>query len=194
MVEKPEEYQYSSYKSFISNGTGDISYQDSILSIISKDGDEARKKYKAFVENAIGKDQDNPFTKVYGGVILGGKEFIKEILKMIKDEQLRDKEISHRRALNAVGMEDIIEAISDYFQMPKEQILGDDSDERKKIALYMIKKHTGATNRQIGEYFQGLSYSAVAKIHQRFSERLNKDSRLKRVAEKIENQLSYVKV
>ncbi len=42
----------------------------------------------------------------------------------------------------------------------------------------MIKKHTGVTNRQIGEYFQGLSYSAVAKIYQRFTGKLQGDSRL----------------
>ena len=53
-----------------------------------------------------------------------------------------------------------------------------------------VKKHTCLTNRQIGEQFGNISYSAVAKAYWRFSERLKKDKMLRK---KITEIMSYVK-
>lgn len=194
IVEKPEEYEQSSYKSFISKRAGDISHQELILSMISKEEGEARKKYKVFVDNGVGKELENPFKKVHGGIILGGAQFIKEILKKVEGEHLRDKEIANRRKLKAHRIEDILKAAGEYYGVSKDTEFGNDSGDKRKVVIYMMKKHTGATNRQIGEYFGGLSYSAVAKIYERFARRLKEDARLRRVVEKIERQLSYVKV
>ena len=55
-----------------------------------------------------------------------------------------------------------------------------------------MKAHTEMTNREVGEYFEGLSYSAVAKIRERFSGKLAKDRALKRRVEKIERYISNV--
>lgn len=189
IVEKPEEYEQSSYKSYITKAEGDISDQELILSMISKDKGEARKKYKVFVDNAIGKELKNPFKDVYGGIILGGVQFIKETLKKIEKGQLADKEIANRREIKAVMMEDILETAKDYYGISKDGEFVKDTGDGRKVVIYMIKKHTGATNRQIGEYFGGLSYSAVAKIYDRFKRRLKKDKRLRRKVEKIEKDV-----
>jgi chromosomal replication initiation ATPase DnaA len=136
------------------------------------------------VDNGIGKELENPFKNVYGGIILGGVQFIKEILKKIEGEHLRDEEIANRREIKAVMIEDILEAARDYYGVSKDTEFGKDSADRRKVVIYMIKKHTGATNRQIGEYFSSLSYSAVAKIYERFKKRLKEDTRLRREVEK----------
>ena len=38
-----------------------------------------------------------------------------------------------------------------------------------KFAIYLMKKLTGMSNKQIGHLFGGLGYSAVSKVYQRFS-------------------------
>ena len=60
----------------------------------------------------------------------------------------------------------------------------------RDIAIYLLKKHTCLTNRQIGEQFGNISYSAVAKAYWRFSERLKKDKMLRK---KISEIMPYVK-
>ena len=45
------------------------------------------------------------------------------------------------------------------------------------------------TNRQIGDMFGGLSYSAVSKANERFSAKVKKSKTLKRTVDKM----SYVK-
>lgn len=194
VVEKPEEYEQSSYKSYIKKAEGDISKKELIFSMISEDEGEARKKYRIFVESGIGKEVENPFKDVYGGIILGGVKFIKETLKKIERGQLGDEEVSNRRKIKAVKVEEILEAAKDYYGMSRGSEFGKETGDRRKIVIYMIKKHTGATNRQIGEYFGGLSYSAVAKIYDRFKRRLKEDRRLRRGVDKIARDMSNVKV
>jgi putative transposase len=189
IVEKPEDYEQSSYRAYITKAEGDISNQELILSMISKDKGEARKEYKAFVDNATGKELKNPLKEAYGGIILGGVQFIKETLKKVERGKLRDEEIANRRKIKAVMMQDILEVAKDYYGISEDMEISKDTGERRKVLIYMIKKHTGATNREIGEYFGGLSYSAVAKINDRFKRRLREDKGLRREVEKIEKSV-----
>jgi chromosomal replication initiation ATPase DnaA len=62
--------------------------------------------------------------------------------------------------------------------------------EYRDMAIFLMKKSTGLTNRQIGSLFGNLSYSGVAKANQRFSEKTKRDNGLKR---KIEQIMSNVK-
>jgi hypothetical protein len=49
------------------------------------------------------------------------------------------------------------------------------------------------TDRQIGELFGKLSYSAAAKVRERFSEQLSTDGSLRRIVRKITATISQVK-
>jgi len=62
---------------------------------------------------------------------------------------------------------DILMALCGYFDIPREQLLEKNSGHRK-LVIYLLKGHTALTNRQIGQMFGGLTYSAVSKIYQRF--------------------------
>ena len=73
---------------------------------------------------------------------------------------------------------------------------GKDAQKRyreRKIAVYLMKRHAGAKNEQIGELFGGISYSGVTKINKRFSREVDENSKLKKTVEKIEKELSNVK-
>ena len=101
IVENPEAYSFSSYRSYVSKKGEDIVYRDMILGMICEDGREARGRYRAFVERGIGGDQENPLKEVYGGSILGAKGFIKDALARLKDGIMDAEEISYRRQLRA---------------------------------------------------------------------------------------------
>ncbi len=194
IVEKPEDYFYSSYKSYISGNKKDMVTQNLILGMISKHKRDARKRYRTFVESAIGGEMDNPLEKVYGGMILGRESFIKEILGRLRREDWQKEEVSYRRAMEAaLGIEDILDTVCKDFKVSREEILKNESGETRKATIYLIKKHTGATNRQIGELFGGISYSAVAKVYQRFSRQMEEDRRLKRKIDRIDRKMSHVK-
>lgn len=193
ITEKPEDYPYSSYKVYISGGKVDIISEDFILSMLSKEKGEARKKYKAFTEIAIGAEIEDPTKKVYGGMILGGREFIKETLKRLKKNYLQKEEISHRKALKSTKeIGDILDEACEHFKISKEDALKDKRGDIRKMAIYLMKEHTGAKNSQIGELMGNVSYSAVAKTYQRLRKKIEKDTGLRRRINKIEAKLSFV--
>jgi chromosomal replication initiation ATPase DnaA len=64
----------------------------------------------------------------------------------------------------------------------------------RKVGIYLLKKHTGMTNREIGELFGTPSYSAVAKTCERFSEQVSKDSSLRGTVEQITTTMSHVRL
>ena len=61
-----------------------------------------------------------------------------------------------------------VNAVSDFFGVDNKEVLND-RKEYRNICIYIMKKYTGMTNSQIGQIFNGLTFSAVAKVYQRMS-------------------------
>ncbi len=194
MIEKPEDYEMSSYKAYITDEKEKRLTKDLILGLISSHKGEAKKKYRLFVESSIGKKLENPLDNVYGGIILGGTRFIKETLRKIKKEYLEKEGITRRRALrSAYDKEEIIETTASHFKIKKEDIADRKYSEQRKIAIYLMKDMTGASNREIGNLFGGMSYSAVAKSYERFGKEISRSRKLKRELNRLKRKLSNVK-
>ena len=194
MVGKPEEYAYSSYNSYITGKPEKIVTTDLILGMLSRQRKEAQKEYRDYVERGIGEELKNPLDDAYGGIILGGERFIKGVLRTIKEGYTERAEVSHRKALrNGMGMEEIIGGVCRYFKISREAVVKRQRGDIKNIAIYLVKRHTGATNNEIGALFGGVSYSAVSKTYQRMLERLQTDRNLRKIIDKAESSMSNVK-
>ena len=193
LVAKPEDYSYSSYRCYISGKKEEIISRDLILTMMSKNYEDAPRCYKEFVEQGIGVKLESPLKNVCGGVILGGQPFIKGALSRLEETVLQQEDISDRRQLQtALRSEDVIGAISDYFQVARDALF-ENNDEYRNLAIYLMKRYTGMTNRQIGRLFGQVSYSAVAKAHQRFSMKLAQDRSLQKKIREITASMSHVK-
>ncbi len=193
MVVKPKDYVHSSYRSYVSRNREEIVHRDLILEMISKDGYYASRRYRDFVEKAIGQGLENPLKDVYGGMILGAQNFVKQVLAKLKGDTFKREEISYRRELQtARSSDDVIDSIAEYFSVSRDELFGN-KGEYRNIAIYLIKKYTGLTNRQIGQLFGYISYSAVGKAYQRFSTKLAKDKLLRKMVEEIMTKMSHVK-
>jgi len=190
IVTKPEDYVHSSYRSFVTRSKEDIVHCDLILEMVSQRGKGGAKRYRDYVEEAIGRNLEDPLKGVYGGTILGRLSFIKESLRRLGDGILQKEEISYRRELQAgYESEEVIESICDYFRVSRDDVLKDRAEWRN-MAIYLMKKFTGITNGQIGQLFGDLSYSAVAKAYQRFSINLRRDKKLRKKVDTVRAKLS----
>jgi REP element-mobilizing transposase RayT len=190
---KPEDYPYTSYRSYISKAEDSIVYRDLILGMISKDRKRAPIRYRAFVEGTTRKDFENPLKDVYGGMILGSPGFIKQVLRQLKDRIVHREDISHGRELQTVASsDDILMGLCEYFGVSRADVFGKRNN-YKRMAIYLLKRNTGLTNRQIGQMFGDMSYSAVTKAYQRFSAELKKNRRLRKDLQEILAVLSKVK-
>jgi putative transposase len=193
IVERPEDYCQSSYRSYVKTPKEAIVTTDLILGMVSEDGKTARTAYREYVEKRVDEGSRNPLEDVYGGVILGSRGFIKQALGTLKGATLDREEIACRRELRKFEIEAVIEALCSYFKVPGDR-LAEGGKELRDMAIYLLKRHTSAMNRQIGDLFEGLTYSGVSKANQRFSVRLSGDRSLRKAVEKITESLSNVKV
>jgi REP-associated tyrosine transposase len=80
IVESPEEYRQSSYRTYVTGKKDAMVTTDLLLGMVAGDGKIARKAYRKFVEAGMGEGVRNSFADVYGGVILGSLGFIKQAL------------------------------------------------------------------------------------------------------------------
>jgi REP element-mobilizing transposase RayT len=192
-VERPQDYIHSSYSSFINKKGESIVYRDQIWNMVSNKIHKAPSVYRSFVENGIIEELENPLKDVYGGLFLGSKTFIKKAIDTLTENKLNNTETSNRKALQtSITPEYVLEIISSYLDVHLDE-LAQVKGESRNIAVYILKSHTEMTNIEIGELFGGLSYSAVAKIKQRFSEKLLKDRSLRKKVEKLNQNMSNVK-
>ena len=193
MVEKPQDYIYSSYKSYIEVKEDSIVNRELILSMISKKRKEAFSKYRAFVEGVKIDELENPLRDIYGGFILGSKSFIKQTLDLLDDIRLDNRDISHRKMLrNTIEPEDVIKNVSKYLSVPVHDLFKM-KGEIRGILVYMLKTNTDMTNTEIGKLFDGLSYSAVSQIKKRFSDGPLKKRSTKNKIKEMQKMLVNVK-
>jgi putative transposase len=194
MSQKPEDYPYSSYRAMVSDTEENLVSTGTIHGMIANNKKDARKRYRVFVESALSEELENPIGKVYGGIILGGEGFIKEILNKVKGDRLASEEISDRKALRAsAGSEEIVTALCDHFGISREEITDKNWSEARKAGVYLMKKYSGASNKEIGEVLGGMSYSAVTKAFQRFKKELKNNRQLQNKIKGMENKLSTFK-
>lgn len=190
IVEKPEDYRHSSYKAYIAKSESTLITDHLVLGMLKNHDSNAKNEYRAFVENAIGIELDNPAINIYGGMILGRPGFIKETLKIIKEEYYRREEVSHRKELRAVyGIKEVLEAVSNYYAGLRKTEGEIKLSEPRDIAIYLMKERTGAINREIGDVFGGLSYSAVSKVYQKMKIDMKRNRKMKRKVTEIEISL-----
>ena len=192
IVGRPEDYHQSSYRSYLKNRKESIVTTDLILGMVSDDGKATRRAYREYVEKGMEEESRNPLENVYGGVILGGRDFIKQALGTLREDALDQEEIARRRELSKFEMEDVIDAVCSYFRVPADR-LAEGSKDLRDTAIYLLKRHTSVMNREIGELFDGLSYSGVSKANQRLTVRMTGDRSLRKAIEEIIASMSNVK-
>ena len=192
IAERPEDYPYSSYKTYISAQGEALVTRSTILEMFTTKEAEARKRYKTFVEAALGEEVESPMKKVYGGMILGGERFIKDVLGKIEEGQLEKEAVSHRKTLRApYGAEEVQQAVCKHYGISRGEVTSAAAGEVIKICLYLMKKHTTAHTREIGDLLN-MRYAAAAKMYQRFAKELAEDEHLREVVVGLGKRLSYV--
>lgn len=192
MVERPEDYPYSSYPVYVSGSDDGLVSSAEILKVFGDQPATARTKYRAFVEIGLQDEIESPLTKVYGGSFLGSEDFAKDVLGNLPEESLDDEDIANRKSLRPSVQADVLMAqLADYLQVPIEMV----TKERKlsKVTVYLLKKHSDATNKQIGEMLSHRSFSTASKTYGRFIKEMEQDQKLKREVKAIEQALSLVK-
>ncbi len=194
LVRKPERYPHSSYRSYTSSVVDDWVCRDFLLGMMADEATTASRRYAEFVQEGMRTTLEDPLLRVHAGLILGGEDFIRETLERVGERVWQTEEVSQRRALRtSVTVEAVLQAVVAAYGVSRQDLRADKRCEARKAAIYLLKRNTGMTNREMGQLFGGISYSAVAKVHGRINAQLEANDALRERIRQLEQQLSKVK-
>ena len=185
LVQKPEEYQFSSYASY--TGKSKIPVYLNIKWLLSQYANSKNKAIKEFKKHTFEFDGEEwePEREVFKSLILGSSNFIKEIQENYLQGK-KSKEIPKLKAVQITLSPDIIES--------KVSSLGYENSLKTKLIVYALKKYSPLTLKEIGEKMGNLHYSAISQIYIRLIAKSNKDKILKQAINKIDDLYKMSKI
>jgi len=181
ITERPEDYPHSSYSSYLTPEEDSLICRKEVLALLTDNQEDGGRKYREYVASAHGEETASPMNKLYGGAVLGGEHFVRGVLQKLPIDQLASDEVSYRKVLRSEVMaEEIVQRVCSEQGCAPADLVKAENRYLRDMVVYLIKHQTATPNREIGEMFGGLSYSAIAKICQRFKGKLEGDQALSR--------------
>ncbi len=78
LVKEPQEYRWSSYNSYLTEAK-DLIDTDRVLRVFSERVSHARRRYRDFIQEAIGEGRNEKFYRAIGQQVLGSDKFLEEV-------------------------------------------------------------------------------------------------------------------
>ena len=167
LVNRPEDYPWSSMKFFLGEKPPRFLDRDLLLSQF-----ETPEAYRSFVIERIA-DAGDPFKEAVGGIFLGNEDFVARFKAKIVRARQDVKEISRERELLRIHPEKV------------EAFL---AGEEEALRIYGLWKWAKMRQTEIGERL-GKSRSAICHSLRRFENHLLQDSRLRKKLEDFVREL-----
>jgi putative transposase len=189
IVDNPKLYEWSSYPAYVGKKKEKRWMEYSwVLSKFGSDKSAARRNYRKYVEEGIEGKIETPMNDLYAQVILGGDRFREKVKDMLKRQKLSDEIVEKERFTDKKAPEKIIKEVAQTFDITEGEVLTrGKKEEGRKVAVYLIQRYSGLSNKEIGKIFGRIHYSSISKISMRLKEQMAKDKDLYRRVKRIES-------
>jgi putative transposase len=184
MVRDPLLYPWSSFKDYAGERKGwDWVKTEWILGQINGNEKRARKGYRKFIGEALGRPVKDPLEQVVSSAILGSEEFVDWVREKWVEKRAYHRDIPSLRQLSKWPELSLI-------QKEAEGLFGKKGDESRRVALYLSHRLSGRSLGEIGRHFGGIGPSAVSQNTWRLEERLKGDPELLEKVNRLKRILS----
>jgi REP-associated tyrosine transposase len=175
MVKGPGDWKWSSYRATAGLEKGEPWLTtDWLLGQFGKSSQQARKGYRAFVADGIGK-KESPWEELYSRIYLGGEKFLDKVHEVGRKHRNLDVPKYQKQVVKAAPKA-ILEKVARVYGEKPEEILksGRRRRESRDAAIYLLKRESGLSLKEIGKKM-GVGFSAVGNQWSRIKVRLTKD-------------------
>lgn len=188
IVKDPEAYLWSSFQCY--SGKSKTPHFLYIIDILKKF--KTKRDYQKYVMNLLRDEKEIGNEEVYGvNSILGSTGFIRRVLKDVVKHDLRDRETREVKEFRRLRLEDLMEIIMREFRISENQIKSrKKGNPYRKLFIYMIRKHTGMTLREIGELME-MDYGAVSELARYFGKEIEKNKEMKKKVERLNKEIRH---
>ena len=184
IAKNPAEYPWSSYKYFVSNTTPPRWLNTAfILSMFDKVTSKARKPYKEFVLDAIGKEKKIIEQNTIKGFILGNDDFAENIINafVIGEQDSEIPIINELKRRKEPSLEQIKTLV--------EENIKNDRRLQRRVSLYLSRKHTQKTLNDIAVFYSKIKDTGVSQAFRRTENARGEGKALEGLLVKLEKKL-----
>ena len=191
LAEKPDQYQWSSHKGYISNAKKwDWLYCQFVLNMLTPHKNQQIRKYKQFMAEDISEEINRVFDNKYLPSMLGSEKFV----QWVKNKFFRQKrhmEVPDSKAL-APDTETIIEAVCKFYEIGRDKLFAikrGTENEPRHVAIYLIRTIRADPLLKIGALFNLKKHSSVSSAVVCIKTRLEKDRKFRKRFHRINNMI-----
>jgi putative transposase len=192
LVKRLEDYSWSSHKAYISKGNeGNWLHKDFVLSMLEENKSKRRQSYIDFMKQ----EESETLRVLYGKkklpLLLGAKDFIDDIKQKYYDKTII-KEMPQVKEL-FLDKSRIEKAVCRFYQIKVDDLLQSrrgNYNEARNVAIYLLRKHTGASLTDISSSFGMNSYSSVSSAIMRIKQVMAGDKKLRQRITAVEKLLT----
>ena len=192
MVQRPEDYSWSSYRYYLRSGDApDWLDWQSVLAEIGKAPGRARGVYRRFVEEGLQVQVASPLEAVVGRVLLGSAEWIEKMRHVLGSVE-PDPNVAERKHLAwRPSPEQIEAAVAEEFGVESSQLFAKRirNHEARVAAIYLIRKLTDVSAKQLGQRYGDVSQAAISKAVQRAELRRDEQHHWEQRLSRLEHSL-----
>lgn len=182
ILEDPIQYPWSSFSSYCSKkNKWDWLQRDFIFGQVSKTLGKAIRGYRDYVQRGMTEKLEDPLKKAVASTVIGSEEFT-EWVREKWIEQRVDREVP---ALRAMGKRPDIS----FIKGACEKVFKKNSLESRRMALYLSHRISGLSLKEVGEYFDGISISAVSQNSLRQEKRFKEKPELLKAMTKLKETI-----
>ncbi|MDD4869902.1 MAG: transposase [Kiritimatiellae bacterium] len=186
-LEKLRQYRWSSYGAY----TGYTSKPGWLHTEVILGRCGGKNRYRKYVQEHITRGADpEVFECLKGRLAIGSRGFVEGAKKLVKKVTKEQPDRKAMRDLVEFGM--IMEIVEKEKNEKWEEFRDRHADCGRDLVLYLARQRSGLTMPEIGEKAGGLHYKVVEKAVGRFAEKIKGDRRLRLLAQRCLDHLSYV--
>jgi len=186
IAERLEEYRWSSHRTYLSGlDKTELIRVDSVLLHFGGSLRESIRGYRDFMSSLPG-DRD---IEIRDGMFIGEDEFVEDMAKKMR---LNDSKTPSRRVeKGTISLNRIVAILSREGGLPAAEIRFSrrrNATQVRDMAIWIARKLSGKTLRELGEYFGGMRYQTVSKAIQK----IERNHRLRRISQQYSEKLTKV--
>ena len=183
LVKDPLQYPWSSYSAYVEKKKRWGWLQtDFILAQISRNKKKAMRGYREYTQRGIAENLEDPLKKAVASTVIGSEKFIEWVRERWVRRGMVDREVpAIRKLMRRPDLSLILHECEERF--------GKASLESRRMVLYLSHQISGLSLREIGEFFGGISISAVSQNSRRQEKRLKEDVELSKTVDILKESI-----
>jgi REP element-mobilizing transposase RayT len=159
---------------------------DYILGYFGQQESPAQRKYRDYVQEAIGVEQKDPLRAVFASTFLGSQEFIKHLRQRAKGG--KDADPRNIPVLKALEERPTLDEIKNKVEEVEPEGLI-----CRKFCLHISHEYGGFSLKEIGDFYN-MEGSAVSQASRRFKQRIMEESSFNKSLHQIVKKLGLLNV